>query len=96
MSDETVPQADVDAWMEGVSNLYYGGVFDPGERNDASLAERAVANLWSEFGFLNAPEEVRQMLKLAVEAGYIAALKDVREGNLDADIRMWRPDLSGA
>jgi hypothetical protein len=34
------------------------------------------------------------MLVNAIEIGYMAALNDVRDGDLDDEIRMWRPDLA--
>jgi hypothetical protein len=30
----------------------------------------------------------------AIQIGYMAALKDVQNGNLDDDILEWRPDLA--
>ena len=34
------------------------------------------------------------MLVNAIEAGYMAALNDVRDGDLDDEIRMWRRDVA--
>jgi hypothetical protein len=51
LSNESVPQEEIDSWLTAVANLYYGGNWDPG---DARLAEHAVAMLWSEYGFLSA------------------------------------------
>lgn len=91
MADEMVPQSEVDAWVDAITRLYYGGAWDPG---DADAAEHAVANLWSEFGFLDAPMAVLQMFTHAIEVGYMSALRDVREGSYDAELVTWRPDLS--
>jgi hypothetical protein len=53
-----------------------------------------VANLWSEYGYQDAPIEVLRMLVNAIEIGYMAALNDIRDGDLDDEIRMWRPELT--
>ncbi|MGI5243391.1 hypothetical protein [Dactylosporangium sp. CA-139066] len=63
---------------------------DPG---DARAAEQAMAGIWSEFGFQGAPVHVLRMLAQASEVGYAAALRDLREGALDEEIRSWRPEL---
>lgn len=42
-----------------------------------------------------APTHVLRMLVQATEIGYIAALRDVRDGKFDAEIEEWRPDLDG-
>jgi hypothetical protein len=93
MSDKTVPQAEVDDWLDAISRLHGGGRWDYG---DWKAAEHAVANLWSEFGYLSAPLEVLQMFHQALEVGYMTALQDVRDGKFDGEIAMWRPDLAGA
>jgi hypothetical protein len=90
MSDKTVPQAEVDDWLDAIARLHGGGRWDPG---DWQAAERAVTNLWSEFGYLNAPLEVLQMFHQAIEVGYMTALQDVRGGSFDTEIAMWRPGL---
>jgi hypothetical protein len=64
---------------------------DPG---DERRAYDAVANLWSGYGYQDAPTEVIKMLVNAIEIGYMPALNDVRDGDLDDEIRMWRPDLA--
>lgn len=91
MSDEAVPQAEVNSWLSAIANLYHGGSWDPA---DARAAGHAVAYLWSEYGFLSAPLEVLQMFSQAMEIGYMTALEDVRRGSFDAEIAMWRPDLA--
>jgi hypothetical protein len=87
-----VPEEEVDSWIDAISRLYGGGRWDPG---DWQRASHAVAMLWSEFGFLDAPIEILHMFKNAIEVGYMTALQDVRNGDFDDEIRMWRPDLSG-
>jgi hypothetical protein len=91
VNGKAVPQAEVDDWLDATERLYGGGNWDA---LDALAADRAVANLLSEFGYLNAPLEVLQMFKQAIEVGYMTALQDVRAGNFDGEIAMWRPDLS--
>lgn len=82
---------DVDSWAEAVTNLHASIAHDPG---DARRAYDAVANLWSGYGYQDAPAEVIGMLVSAIEIGYMVALEDVRDGDLDEEIRMWRPDLA--
>ena len=81
---------DVTSWSEAVANLHASTAHDPG---DARRAYEAMANVWSAYGFQDAPIEVLRMLVNASEVGYMAALNDVRNGDLDGEIEMWRPDL---
>jgi len=83
---------DIHSWAEAISNLQATTAHD---RDDERRAYDAVANLWSEYGYQDAPAEVDRLLKNAIEVGYMAALKDVRDGNLDEQLRMWRPELAG-
>ncbi|MEU7802571.1 hypothetical protein AB0B10_25255 [Micromonospora arborensis] len=53
-----------------------------------------MANLWSGYGYQDAPTEVLRMLVNANEIGYMAALNDVRDGDLDNEILMWWPELA--
>jgi hypothetical protein len=91
VSDETVPRAEVDDWLDAIARLYGGGNWDA---IDAQRADRAVSLLLSEFGYLDAPLEVLQMFHQAIEVGYLTALEHVRAGNFDGEIKMWRPDLA--
>ena len=80
----------IDGWVAAVGQLHDTVADDPG---DARAAEQAMAGIWSEFGFQEAPTHVLRMLVQATEVGYTAALRDVRDGALDEEIRSWRPDL---
>ncbi|MFI1174161.1 hypothetical protein [Streptomyces melanogenes] len=42
---------------------------------------------------MHLPTELQQLITEAIEIGYATALKDVRDGDFDGDIREWRPDL---
>ncbi|WP_018505364.1 hypothetical protein [Parafrankia discariae] len=81
----------LDSWIEDMQGLYAILVNDP---TDVSAAREAVANLWSEYGDPDMPADVADMLIQAIEIGYAAALRDVRDGDFDDDIREWRPDLA--
>ncbi|MEU3755100.1 hypothetical protein AB0H17_20375 [Streptomyces olivoreticuli] len=72
-----------------VSNLHMATV--PGEH--ARAADHAAANLCSGAGLSVAPTELQQLITEAIQIGYAAALKDVRDGDFDGDIEEWRPDL---
>ncbi len=61
---------------------------------DERAAEEATANLLSGFGYQDAPMHVLQMFSHAIEIGYATALRHVRDGHFDDDIRQWRPDLA--
>jgi hypothetical protein len=71
--------------------MYYGEF----EQADHQAAEHPVAMLMSGWGILNAPAPVLEMIRQALELGYITALRHVRDGDLDDEIRMWRPGLTG-
>lgn len=83
---------DVSQWREAVANLRANTAHDPG---DERRAYEALANVWSAYGFQDAPTEVLRMLVDASEIGYLAALNDLRDGDLDSEIGTWRPDLAG-
>lgn len=53
-----------------------------------------MASLWSALGYQDAPTDVLRMLVAATEVGYMTALRDVRDGDFDAEILEWRPDLA--
>lgn len=82
---------EIDDWVRAIGHLHDSVARDPG---DARAAAEAVANLWSGYGYQNAPPSVLQMFTEAMEIGYVTALQDVREGGFDDEIAMWRPDLS--
>jgi hypothetical protein len=78
---------DVAEWSVAMANLRHNTTAADCERR----AGQAVANLWSAYGY-QAPPEVDQMLLSAIEAGYQAALSDVRAGEWDAEIVVWREE----
>lgn len=83
----------VDGWTEAVGNLHASMAHDAG---DMRTAYEAVADLWSEYGYQDVPTEVIRMLVNAIEIGYIAALNDIRDGDLDDEMGQWRPELARA
>ena len=86
-SAESVPQAEVDEWLDAVSQMYYGESGDP---DCWSPAEKDAANLMSGWGIINAPCEVLQMIRQAIETGYATALEHVRDGQFDGQIALRR------
>jgi hypothetical protein len=81
---------DVRGWVVAVASLHDHAVQD----QDACAAADAAAQLWSGLGFRAAPTPVLEMLVQAIDAGYAAALRDLREGSLDDANRAWRTDLT--
>jgi hypothetical protein len=92
MNDEPIPAADVDEWARHIAAMNDTAIRDP---EDDAAAGRAVAMMWSGYGWQSAPFDVQRLLVQAVETGYCMALGDVRDGQLDDDIRMWRPGIAG-
>ena len=86
-----VSEEDVGGWVEAIADLHASTAREPG---DMRAAEEAAANLWSGYGYQDAPTEVLRMFVQAIEIGYMAALHDVRDGGFDNDIRAWRPELA--
>jgi hypothetical protein len=56
-------------------------------------ARQAAANLWSGFGYQDAPGDVLRVFSQAIAIGYMAALRDIRDGDFDYQIPQWQPDL---
>lgn len=81
---------DIRSWVDAVTTLHNKAVHD----QDARAAAEAAANLWSGFGFLDAPTAILDMLVQAIEAGYATALHDLRDGRLDDASRAWRSNLT--
>jgi hypothetical protein len=84
-----VPEEQVNEWVEAIAALHANTVRD----EDARPAYEAAANILSGYGYQNAPLEVLQMFTNAIEIGYVAALRDIRDGRLDNELEGWRPDL---
>ncbi|MFV2101873.1 hypothetical protein [Micromonospora sp. LOL_024] len=84
-------ERDVIGWSEAVTNLHGNTAQGAG---DVRRAYEAMANVWSAYGYQDAPTEVLRMLIDATEVGYMVALNDIRNGDLDDEITMWRPDLA--
>ncbi len=85
------PQEAITNAAQAISDMHIATV--PGEH--AHAAGHAAANLCSGAGhrLLYLPTELQQLVTEAIEIGYVTALKDVRDGDFDGDIRQWRPHL---
>jgi hypothetical protein len=71
----------IEEWADEVSRMYGNMVSD---RADEQAAPEAAANLLSaDGGFLYAPTAMSRLVTMAIELGYCAALRDVREGEVD-------------
>jgi hypothetical protein len=86
-----VSEEEVDDWVDAIARLH--GITVEGS-GDGRAAEEAAANLLSELGYQDAPMHILQMFSQAIEIGYATALRHVRDGRFDDDIRQWRPDLA--
>jgi hypothetical protein len=84
-----IPEDEIDDLVRAVADLYGRAVQDPGD----SRRVRAIARLWAGFGSGDAPAKVLQAMLQSIEIGYATALRDVREGAFDDDVRLWRPEL---
>jgi hypothetical protein len=81
---------DINDWVQAITTLHNTVATEPG---DEAAARDAAANLWSGFGYQDAPGDVLRMFCHAIEIGYMTALRDVRDGDFDDQLIEWRPDL---
>ena len=79
---------EINDWVDAIATLHATVATD---RADELAAQEAAANLWSEFGYQDAPGDVLRMFAQAIEIGYLTALRDVRNGDLDDHLADWRP-----
>ena len=80
----------INDWVHAIATLHDTVATEP---EDEAAARQAAANLWSGFGYQDAPGDVLRMFSQAIAIGYMAALRDVRDGDFDYQIQEWRPDL---
>ena len=78
-----ITRKTVDEWVEMIARLHDTVATDPGDEREAA---QATANLWSAFGYLDAPTDVLRMFVQAIEVGYMTALNDVRDGNINVEL----------
>ncbi|MCX4675587.1 hypothetical protein OG413_09740 [Streptomyces sp. NBC_01433] len=83
-------QEEIGSAVRAVSDLHMATVHD----EHARATDHAAANLCSDAGLSVAPPWLHQLINEAIQIGYAAALRDVRDGDFDDDIREWRPYLS--
>jgi hypothetical protein len=89
-----VSSGELDQCTQIVSAIWEAEVADRGHERQA---DHAAGMLLSGSALqLIAPGEILELVNWAIQVGYMAALKDVRNGALDGDIAQWRPDLAGA
>ncbi|MFF5992881.1 hypothetical protein [Prauserella flavalba] len=80
---------EINDWVQAIATLHDTVATNPG---DERAAREAAANLWSGFGYQDAPGDVLRMFAQAIEIGYLTALRDVRNGDLDNELADWRPE----
>jgi hypothetical protein len=66
-----------------IAQLHNTVAIDPGDEREAA---QAAANLWSGFGDLDTPTDVLRMFVQAIEVGYMTALSNVRDGNVNVEL----------
>ncbi len=92
LSQRTEPlEYDIHSWAEAIANLHANTARNT---DNARRAYEATSNMWSGHGYQDAPIEVQRILINAIEIGYMTALNHVRGGDLDNEIRIWRPMLA--
>lgn len=74
-------------WADAIEELHEHSTR---EETDGKIAATAVANLWSDFGYRGGPSEMTRLVRQAIEIGYAAALRDVRDGDFDELIEVWQ------
>lgn len=84
-------QADLDEWAQIATTLNLNVTRGPTEAN---LAGKAAPLIWSEYGSMHLPRAIQVLITEAIEAGYAQALSDIQDGDLDGEIRIWRPGLT--
>lgn len=77
---------DLDSWSYSVELLHGNSVAS----SDVRKVSEAVASMLSAFGDLNAPDAIVSLITQAIESGYGAALRDLRDGEFDDEIVEWR------
>lgn len=82
-----LPHRQLTQWADAIEQLHEHVTR---EETDARIAATATANLWSDFGYPGGPPDVVTMIRRAIEIGYAAALRDVRDGDFDELIEVWQ------
>jgi hypothetical protein len=78
-----ITRKTVDESVEMIARLHDTVATNPGDEREAA---QAAASLWSGFGYLDAPTDVLRMFVQAIEVGYVTALNDVRDGNINVEL----------
>lgn len=89
MADVTAEE--LDSCVEIVSAMWGSEVAGGGYEREA---KHAAAMRMSGSGIIHAAPALGDLVEWAIEIGYMAALKDVQDGEHDNNIRQWRPDLA--
>jgi hypothetical protein len=82
-----LPHRQLSAWADRIRELHE---YLTRDGTDADISATAAANLWEDFGYQAGPPELATMIVQAIEGGYAAALRDVRDGDLDDLIEEWQ------
>ena len=82
-----LPEQRLVEWAEAIEQLHQ---HITREETDGRIAATATTNLWSDFGYPGGPPRVVTLVRQAIEIGYAAALRDVRDGDFDELIEVWQ------
>lgn len=81
MTDAAYTWRDLAEWEQLVGYLDSGRHDDPADVRRAQDAAENLCSAWG--GWRHMPEEISNIVRRAVETGYLAALGDVREGKVN-------------
>jgi hypothetical protein len=81
-NDDQAAQQVIEEWAAAVADLY-NNASGTHAGADERAASEAAANLWSEYGRLDAPTAMARLITQAIEVGYLTALHDIRHGRTE-------------
>lgn len=75
-------EGDLAKWERSVSDLRYHGIpCDPADEREADHGSAMLMSGWG--GWMDMPGPIATLVNRAMEAGYLQALTDVRDGKVD-------------
>ncbi|WP_326646016.1 hypothetical protein OG884_15305 [Streptosporangium sp. NBC_01755] len=78
---ENYTSKDLADWERSVNVLNPDPRPDPADLHEAQEATANMCSAWG--GWMDMPEAINNIVQRAIEAGYLQALSDVRDGKID-------------